>query len=162
LLADLVARLDEVLGDRGSPRFVEHFEETVEQIAHIDDPSSIEALLGFVDDGLDDDLVFSIVHTVERFDDDTYLTHLVAALPGLAARSPEWARTLVLRVLNSPGTLVVLRERVPRLSGPPAAALRATLRELAADAQFAGRAEDLLDRWHGTGRGDGAEAGSNT
>jgi hypothetical protein len=146
LLPDLLARLEEVLGDRGSPRFVERFEEIVEQIAHIDDPSSIGALLGLVDDGLDYGLVYSLVHTVERFDDDTYLDHLLPALPGLAARSPEWARTLVLRVLNSPPSLAVLRARVPGLSGPPAAALRTTLRELAADPQFAERAEELLDR----------------
>ena len=143
MLDDLLARLEAVLADPGSPEFVDRFEETLEQIGHVDDPSSIEALLGFVDGGLDDDLAFSIVHTVERFDDRSYVDHLLTALPGLEARAPEWARTIVLRVLNSPPSLAVLRDRAA--SGPDGA-LRAVLRDLAADPQFTDRAEDLLAR----------------
>jgi hypothetical protein len=49
--------------------------------------------------------MFSMIHAVEAWPDPGYCTALVEALPILWERSPYWAQTLHIRVLNSQSTL---------------------------------------------------------
>ena len=100
-LARLAGQLEDVrqpgIDDRES--FL-RFEALVGEIAALD-PPTVPTLLRFLDDNLDLDLAFGIIHSVERFDCPTYVPLLLEALPALQAESQEWAETCLLRVLNS-------------------------------------------------------------
>lgn len=133
MLDDLLADLARITAAPQAPGFVDRFEEVVERIAHIDEPESIDGLLRLVDPRLPYELCYSIVHTVERFPDETYLPHLLAALPLLYGRDPEWAGILVRRVINAPGSRALLAGLRPDLPPDQAGTLRAVLRNLSAD-----------------------------
>lgn len=62
---------------------------------------AVPALLGVLDDTYDDDAMFSVVHLVESAIDGVYLPALVSGYGDLVRRSPEWARVLLRRCLNS-------------------------------------------------------------
>ena len=133
MLDDLLADLARVTAAPQAPGFVDRFEEVVERIAHVDEPESISGLLRFVDARLPDELCFAIVHTAERFPDETYVPHLLATLPELYGRAPEWAGILVRRVLNAPGSRAVLTNRRPDLPRDQARTLHEVMRALSTD-----------------------------
>lgn len=79
------------------------FESVLADIASLNDPTCIVLLSSFFDDNAEfDELMFSIVHTIENFDDATYASELVKAAPRLCEKSPRWASIVFMRVLNSP------------------------------------------------------------
>jgi hypothetical protein len=82
---------------------VERFEATLNQIAELKDARSIGLLIPFLDDQCKfHEVMFSIVHTIEAFDDVTYARELVEALPVLWKRAPYWAKVLHFRIFNHP------------------------------------------------------------
>lgn len=100
-LADEVERLREIQANRDS-KYVERFESVLASIAELRDPSSIVALTEFFDDDAEfDELMFSIIHTIEVHDDETYCRELLKAAPRLCQRSPRWASIIFMRILNS-------------------------------------------------------------
>lgn len=127
MLDDLVTELRSVVADRDSPDFVSRFESTLAKIAELHTPQSIEAMLDFFDDDMYDDLLFSIVHMIEDFDEQTYVKHVVNGLPIVLTNSPEWARILFSRIINEPGSTKALKDVAAGLAGPQKAALRDVL-----------------------------------
>jgi len=80
---------------------VERFDATLSQIAGLNDPRSIGLLLPFFNDKCKfPETMFSIVHTIERFDDETYVQEILKGLPGLWSHSPYWANVLHFRIFN--------------------------------------------------------------
>jgi hypothetical protein len=144
---DLAGRLEELMRDPESEAFPVNFDSTLAQFAEVDDPSAIGILLRFFDERVDEEVLFTLVQAVEHFDAETYVRELLNGLPDLRRHSPYWARTLVLRVLNSPTHLAVLSSLVPKLSPEAAEALRRTLEDLIMESpQFEDRSRALLAR----------------
>jgi hypothetical protein len=52
-----------------------------------------------------DELMFSIVHTIEAFDDATYAKELVRSLPHFIPNAPRWCSIVHMRILNSTSAL---------------------------------------------------------
>ncbi len=90
----LFARSEEDLGEE-MPRLIERLEQTA-------DASLVPAMIGALDDDDPHGALWSVFYLLESFDDD-YLAGLIAALPELADRSPRWAETAVLRIVNTHG-----------------------------------------------------------
>jgi immunity protein 30 of polymorphic toxin system len=84
--------------------YVRKFEDTLAKIEYpIKDASIVTALLYLLDDDAEYmELMFSILHAAEASDDETYSLGVVNALPELWETSPDWLRTIHVRILNSP------------------------------------------------------------
>lgn len=65
------------------------------------DPSVISPILTLLNESGDQDGMWSIIHTAESFDSQSYVTGLLIALPLLAETCPHWAEVLIVRLLNS-------------------------------------------------------------
>ena len=103
-LSDEIQRLREIEANRDD-NYVGPFEEVLASVADMNDPDSITALAEFFDDDAEfDELMFSIIHTIEIHDDATYCQELLKAAPVLCSRSPRWASIIFMRVLNSDST----------------------------------------------------------
>jgi hypothetical protein len=116
MLDQLVRDLDDVLRNR-EPGYAERCEDLLAQISSLEDPRSVRLLLPLFDDEAEyDELMFSIIHAIERFDDATYVREISANLPSFVERSPRWAMIVHMRILNSPSTLAAYKERTTSLS----------------------------------------------
>ena len=116
MLSELVRRLANVLQDR-SPGYVQLFETVLAQIAGLNDPACIGLLLPFFDDNEQhSEMMFSIVHTIEMFEDETYVREITKHLDSFWTRSPKWAVTVHMRILNSPTTLATYTAQINSLS----------------------------------------------
>jgi len=78
------------------------FEKVLEQVNELNDQTVIVKLTRFFkDDSKYDEVMFSIVHTIESFDLDVYICNLIQATPWLYENAPRWNSILLMRVLNS-------------------------------------------------------------
>jgi hypothetical protein len=69
----------------------------------------IRPLLFSLDDAYQEDAgMFSIIHAVESFDDDIYVSEFLGALPQLWSRAPKWASIALMRGLNNEHTKDVI------------------------------------------------------
>lgn len=103
-LSNDIERLREIEANREDD-YVERFERVLATIAQLNDPDSIVALAEFFDDDAEfDELMFSIIHTIESHDDQTYVRELLKVAPQLCSGSPRWASIIFMRVLNSDPT----------------------------------------------------------
>jgi hypothetical protein len=88
---------------RRDASWVADFEATLGSVAAFNDPSCIGPLLDlFEDESPSDDLLFSVVHAIERYPDHVYVAGLLQATETLLGRTPRWARILYMRILNAP------------------------------------------------------------
>jgi Immunity protein 30 len=101
----LVAKLELLDLRLDSPNYFEDFEKIVREIGSLKDPSSIPALTRFFKDNSDDldieDLMWSIIHTIEIFDMDVYIEKILEISPHICENSPRWASIVFMRILNS-------------------------------------------------------------
>jgi hypothetical protein len=66
------------------------------------DPRAIPLLFGLFDDKCQcDEAMFSLIHAVEHFDREVFLSQLLAQSPILVKQAPEWLSTLYSRVFNN-------------------------------------------------------------
>lgn len=144
-MLDALVKELEAVRKRRSSDYVREFEDLLARIAALEDPKSIPALLAFFEDDAEyDELMFSIVHTIEDFDDSTYVDQVIASLPGLNRSAPRWAAVLHKRVLNSPETLAVYTRRAKKASPVERGAIREVLNEVKTTAAFKDRVDALL------------------
>jgi len=152
VLAQRVGVLKRVLAEPEHPDFWSDYDQAIEQIKELRDPRSIEALMTLIDDDADHIITWGLVHTIERFDMPVYVEHWLAGLPQLRQRSPEWAQSLLLRILNnSPTSSAELHKRAALLAGSQHHALRDALREartslVASYPEFADRCNAVLSK----------------
>ena len=133
MLAQRVEAVKRVLAEPEHVDFWSCYEHALEQVKELRDPLSIEPLMKLIDDDADHDITFGLVHAIEGFAHPVYLEHWLAGLPQLRQRSPDWARTLLMRILNSRSASADLRERAALLDGCQRDALRDALREARTD-----------------------------
>ena len=86
-------------------------------MAALNAPVSIKPLLRLLDDNAKySELMWSIIHTIESIDDESYVREILGALPELYGQAPQYAFRLLVRILESDTTC---GELVRRLGGQP-------------------------------------------
>jgi hypothetical protein len=92
---------------------VSAFEGLLADVVALRTADSIVPLLGlFRDNAQHDELMFSIIHSIEIFDDHAYVTEILRGAPSLCSKSPRWASIIFMRVLNSEPTRLELVRRL--------------------------------------------------
>lgn len=114
-----------------SPTYVDDFERILSNLAAQNDPTCISRLVMFFDDNAKyDELMFSIIHTLEVFEDTVYAREIQQSLPVLWPKSPRWALIIHMRILNSPTALDAYIARLSRASVTERNAIRELLQAL--------------------------------
>lgn len=106
-LQELINELRAV--DSNVPGNAAAFEALLAQIVALRTPEYIVPLLGFLqDNSRHDELMFSIIHGLEIFDDKTYVKQIIRGSVALCSESPRWASIIFMRIINSESTRVEL------------------------------------------------------
>jgi len=131
----------------GGDDFVIRFENALADIAAMNDPTSISLLCAFFNDDAEfDEVMFSLIHTIESFDDATYAARLVEAAPRLCDRSPRWASIVFMRVLNSPASTAALVDVLRGATDGQRAAVRSLMRKInEMSGEFIEKTQPVLD-----------------
>lgn len=73
------------------------------------DSASIAPLLQLLDDNYNyDEVMFSLIHAAEDFDDATYVEAFLDIVANIKDSSPKWASIVLMRILNNPSTKFAL------------------------------------------------------
>ncbi|MCU4423939.1 MULTISPECIES: Imm30 family immunity protein [Acinetobacter] len=92
---------------------VEAVDTALVEVMIFNDPSVIRPLIRLIEDSAQyDEAIFSIIHSIESFDDDIYISEVLKELPYLVHKSPKWADILFKRILNSDRARETLTEKL--------------------------------------------------
>ncbi|MEX2548469.1 MAG: Imm30 family immunity protein [Chloroflexota bacterium] len=112
---------------------VERFTEALERLPQVLDEQTALALYDVFDDDVEiPEVMFGLIHRLEKFDPASCERVLLSALPGLLARAPWWTETIVVRFINNPVSRRQLVEASKVATPEQVSALRATLSAIAA------------------------------
>ncbi|MED4531242.1 Imm30 family immunity protein [Metabacillus fastidiosus] len=79
----------------------EEFDNILEKLADCTDEKIIQELcMVFDDEAEEEEIMFGLVHLIEDFDMEKYLTEMPRALPKMIENAKEWALILNRRILN--------------------------------------------------------------
>lgn len=145
MLTDDIAKMQIELNARGDG-YVQRFEDILGRVAALNDPACIARLLPFLDDDAEhDEMMFSVIHAIERFDDATYVRSVVDDLGAFFAASPRWAVIVHMRILNSPPTFAAYADYVKTLPKEKRDVVRTVLEVVRTkNARFVSLCESLL------------------
>lgn len=74
----------------------------ISDVMKFNDPNCIGPLLYLLrDESLYDEGVFSLIHSAESFDDQTYICKFLSMVLALVKMAPAWASVLVMRIINN-------------------------------------------------------------
>lgn len=143
-LEEYIDRLSGLSAD--SDGYVIEFEGVLAEILDLKDASCIGLLLPFFDDDAEyDELMFSIIHTIEFFDDSDYVRELIDGLPGLWEQSKQWAIVLHMRILNSSTVLEAYLKALSTASDSSKEVFQEILIRIAQErTKFAQQCEEIL------------------
>ncbi|MDI6533842.1 Imm30 family immunity protein [Bacillus mycoides] len=80
----------------------EEFDNVLENLADCDDEKLIKELcIVFEDETQEEEVMFGLVHFIESFEMEKYLTEMPKALPKMVESAKEWAMLLNIRILNN-------------------------------------------------------------
>ncbi|SME53597.1 Imm30 family immunity protein [Bacillus cereus] len=80
----------------------EEFDSVLENLADCDDEKLIKELcIVFEDETQEEEIMFGLVHFIEDFEMEKYLTEMPKALPKMVENAKEWAMLLNIRILNN-------------------------------------------------------------
>lgn len=81
---------------------VEYIDASLAEISTFNDYSVIRPLARLLDD-YDEyyEVIFSIIHNIESFPEDIYISEIIKEFPFLIYKAPHWAVILLIRILNS-------------------------------------------------------------
>ena len=95
--------------DFDKPENVALFEGLLAKVVALRTPKSVVPLLSlFRDEAQRDELMFSIIHALEVFDDEVYVAEILRGVSSLYNNSPRWASIIFMRMLNSESTRLEL------------------------------------------------------
>ena len=99
-LSSMISELHEV--DRSAKNYASQFESKLSEIIDLRSPEIVVPLLELLDDEAPyDEVMFSIIHGIEIFDDTTYVHEILRGAKDLCWRAPRWASILFMRILNT-------------------------------------------------------------
>ncbi len=106
LLITHIEKLREISQGQSNDSYVADFEDVLAEIHELHDADSIPLLIDFFDDDCEyDELMFSIIHTIEDFNDEVYVKKVFKKLEDFYRDAPRWASIVHMRILNSSPTL---------------------------------------------------------
>ena len=80
----------------------EEFDNILENLADCTDEKLIKELcIVFEDETQEEEVMFGLVHFIESFEMEKYLTEMPKTLPKMVGSAKEWAMLLNIRILNS-------------------------------------------------------------
>jgi hypothetical protein len=97
MIEDRLNHLRRVIAERQSAIAIDA---ALAPVASAANPETIKPLLLMLNDDSDDDGMWLVVHAAEQFDDTTYISAFIEALPFLNIASTRWASIVMMRVLN--------------------------------------------------------------
>ncbi|WP_175038162.1 Imm30 family immunity protein [Burkholderia contaminans] len=105
---DALRSLDDTIVRQGLGA-VRDVETSISGVMQFADAQCIVPLLLHLDDTAPyDEVMFSLIHAAESFDDSTYVRSLLDALPKLVQAAPKWASIALMRVLNNASSKAAL------------------------------------------------------
>lgn len=129
-LQKLIKELKAVDHTRG-PSYVADFESILARIVELNDPSSIDQLVLFFEDNQQyDEVIFSIVHSIEVFEDQLYVARLLSVASVFCSNSPRWASIVFMRILNSEPTKRELIRQLPSAAEDAKTAIRQLMEKI--------------------------------
>jgi hypothetical protein len=135
------------LKDKLEQGFIDDADEIIAQITNYEDPYSIELLVPLFDDEYPyDEAMYSIIHSIETFDDNTYVKHILRTIPNFIYNAPRWASIVHMRILNSDETrLAYIKECAKNATLEQRVALKKLLTSInEVDTEFLTRTVPLL------------------
>lgn len=122
------------------------FEEVLHDLSATNDPEIIPLLLSFFDDECEfPEVMFSIIHTIEIFDDAQYVSQLLVALEEVWSRSPYWVKVIHFRILNSKSTKEEYIKQVKELDSKHKIIVKAVLSKIGTESpKFKERCDLIL------------------
>jgi hypothetical protein len=121
---------------------LETFENILEQVSMADADWLPKLFLVFNDDCGNDDGMFSLIHTIERFPDSYYVKSFVDHIKSIYENSKYWASMLFSRIINNENCL---SEAKKNLRTADRKAILALLTHMEKDGQFDKRRHILED-----------------
>ncbi len=102
-LHELLSELRAV--DQNAPGYAVAFENVLAKIIALRSPNVVlPLLLFFGDQSPYDEVMFSIIHGIEVFEDQTYVEQVLRGAVAFCAKSPRWASIVFMRMLNAEPT----------------------------------------------------------
>ncbi|MDP9838354.1 hypothetical protein J2T09_003121 [Neorhizobium huautlense] len=77
--------------------------------------------------------MFSLIHTAETVEDMTYIEAVLLVFCDIAAKAPQWASVVLIRILNSPPTQAELIRQLANAPLPARQAIRKVCKDIAQD-----------------------------
>jgi len=105
----------EKLIDAKSQGYVQECEMKLAKICCYHDPRIIKEFAVLFSDDCEDDLMWSIIHCIEDFEDEVYVENVLSVLPIIYEKSPMWASILIIRITNNPNSLICLKRCLSRM-----------------------------------------------
>ncbi|MBP8005675.1 MAG: hypothetical protein KAZ18_02105 [Acinetobacter sp.] len=92
---------------------VQAIDASLAEVMAFNDPAAIRPLIRLIEDTAPyDEAIFSIIHCIESFDEDVYISEFLKELSYLVHKSPQWASVLFMRVLNSNSARECITEQI--------------------------------------------------
>lgn len=108
--SEKIKELAELMKD-SSEFDVKSFSTILEQLSESKNPNIITGLLEIMQDDFDyPEVLYSVIHIIEKFEAIIYCEFLLKSLPSFILKSPEWASTVFGRIFNSENTLLCFIE----------------------------------------------------
>lgn len=96
----------------------EKFESLLFDVVKKNDSNCISELISLFDDEFEyDEIMFSIIHAIESFDDETYTQQIIKSTPNLSTNSPRWYKMIISRINKNEETNRIYLLNLKRLNG---------------------------------------------
>lgn len=114
------------------------YEDLLAEVVSLKNPDSIVPLMGlFYDGAIYPEVMYSVVHAIEIFDDSVYVREVLRGAPALCSRCPYWASTIFVRILNSEPTRLELAQQLRNAGNEIKSSVRSLMETLGdSDVQF--------------------------
>ena len=145
-IESLVAELKSIDQQRDDESYAMDFEAVLAKFIELRSSAIIGPLIDFFDDEAPfDEVMFSIIHTIETFEDETYVRGLLEKAASFCESSPRWAAIVFMRVLNADATQHELVRQLREANDATKAAVRNLMEKInARGVQFVAKTTPVL------------------
>lgn len=126
----------------------EAFDIGLENLANCTDEKMIkDVCIVFDDETEEEEIMFGLIHLIESFERDTYLTEMPKALPNMMGNAKEWAMRLNKRILNSEPDRIAYATKLMHMDEDIKSTVTHLLNEIIADnpQRFESAANEILN-----------------
>ena len=101
------------LSDMTSFEETQEFEKMVWDFVAQKENTVLEKLLNFFDDNCEyDEVMFSIIHAIETYDDDIYVKCILNNLYKIFKKSPHWGTVILYRIWNHDNCFNIFKKNI--------------------------------------------------